>query len=280
MTCSTKGCGNIQCYVCSKDCSNYGHFNDASRGGKEGQCPLFDSPGSLDKRHEEEVKAAELKARAQVIQENPEIPPEAFQFRFANGVAGREALPIVPPAMQQPLGPPLHLPQPVVVVPPLPAAAGHLVANAERYRREEERRHREEERRRTAIDQAKQRAERAAAAVQAQANAQVRAAAQAQIRASMEVIIHSHPGSLREVQAAYCDRLAAQAQPIAPAQVAAQPQAAAHVQVAPPGVAPRPHAFRYPSGNPNHGAGPPMGQRPPIIDLTDDDDAPAYRRYL
>jgi hypothetical protein len=242
---------------------------------------LFDQPGSLDKRHEEEVKAAELKARAQVTQENPEIPPEAFQFRFANGVAGREALPTVPPAMQRPLGLPFHLPQPIVVDPPLPAAAGHLIADAERHRHEEERR-------RIAIDQARQRVERAAAAAQAQANAraqanaQAMAAAQAQIRASMEVIIHSHPGALGEIQAAYYDRVAAQAQPTAPAQVAAQTQAAAHVQAAPHArVAPRPHAFRYPSGNPNLGAGlaPPMGQRPPIIDLTDDDDAPAYRRY-
>ena len=38
MMCTRNGCGNIQCYVCSKSC-DYAHFNDKSRGGRDGQCP-------------------------------------------------------------------------------------------------------------------------------------------------------------------------------------------------------------------------------------------------
>lgn len=47
MTCSK--CKNVQCYICSKSCS-YDHFNDTTRGGKVGNCPLFES---TEARHDE-----------------------------------------------------------------------------------------------------------------------------------------------------------------------------------------------------------------------------------
>lgn len=62
MTCTRNGCYNIQCYVCSKSCS-YDHFNDSSRGGKPGNCPLFES---VEERHEDEVKKAEKNAMDKV----------------------------------------------------------------------------------------------------------------------------------------------------------------------------------------------------------------------
>lgn len=45
-------CSNIQCYICSKSC-DYQHFNDSSRGGKAGNCPLFDGDNGVEQRHEE-----------------------------------------------------------------------------------------------------------------------------------------------------------------------------------------------------------------------------------
>lgn len=48
MTCTK--CRNVQCYVCSESCS-YQHFDDSRRGGKVGNCPLFDDVGV---RHYEE----------------------------------------------------------------------------------------------------------------------------------------------------------------------------------------------------------------------------------
>ncbi|OAA57067.1 ring finger protein [Niveomyces insectorum RCEF 264] len=69
MMCTRAGCGNVQCYVCSVSC-DYSHFDDASRGGKKGNCPLFDS---VEKRHEDEVRAAEEAARRQVTAKNPAL---------------------------------------------------------------------------------------------------------------------------------------------------------------------------------------------------------------
>ncbi|KAK4448025.1 ring finger protein [Podospora aff. communis PSN243] len=114
MTCTAVGCRNVQCYVCSKSC-DYAHFDDTTRGGKKGQCPLFDS---VEQRHEDEVRAAELKAREQVAQENPNIDAEAFQFNFSERVkqdeerrkannpapAARRApvVPLMPPDIRRP----------------------------------------------------------------------------------------------------------------------------------------------------------------------------------
>ncbi|EKG19512.1 Zinc finger C6HC-type protein [Macrophomina phaseolina MS6] len=53
MTCPT--CYNTQCYVCSKTVHGYDHFHESA-----GKCPLYDN--NTEKRHQEEVKAAEAAA--------------------------------------------------------------------------------------------------------------------------------------------------------------------------------------------------------------------------
>lgn len=72
----------MQCYVCSKSC-DYSHFDDSSRGGKKGNCPLFDS---AEQRHEEEVLAAEELARKKAVEENPDVNAELLQFNFSEKV--------------------------------------------------------------------------------------------------------------------------------------------------------------------------------------------------
>ncbi|KAF4981330.1 hypothetical protein FZEAL_2863 [Fusarium zealandicum] len=88
MTCTRRGCGNIQCYVCSKSCA-YSHFNDVSRGGKKGNCPLFDC---VEDRHETDIKKAEEAARKKVLEEHPELDPELLKFAMSNEVSNDDAL--------------------------------------------------------------------------------------------------------------------------------------------------------------------------------------------
>jgi TRIAD3 protein (E3 ubiquitin-protein ligase RNF216) len=83
MTCTRAGCRNVQCYICSKSC-DYSHFNDTSRGGKQGNCPLFDK--DIEQRHEAEVRAAEEEERRRVAQENPDIHPELLNINFSEKV--------------------------------------------------------------------------------------------------------------------------------------------------------------------------------------------------
>lgn len=82
MVCTRGGCRNIQCYVCGKSCE-YAHFNDVTRGGKEGNCPLFDN---VEKRHEDEVRQAEEEARNQVAEENPDVDAEVFKIKVSDKV--------------------------------------------------------------------------------------------------------------------------------------------------------------------------------------------------
>lgn len=87
MTCTK--CGNIQCYVCSKSC-DYSHFNDTRRGGKSGNCDLFDKEG-VEARHQAEVKAAEEEARKKVQEEHKDLDPELLQFKESEKVKQDEA---------------------------------------------------------------------------------------------------------------------------------------------------------------------------------------------
>ncbi len=82
MTCTRGGCRNVQCYVCSKSC-DYAHFDDSARGGKAGNCPLFDS---VEKRHEEDVHAAEEEARKKVAEENPAVDSDLLTINFSDKV--------------------------------------------------------------------------------------------------------------------------------------------------------------------------------------------------
>lgn len=69
MSCTKPNCRNIQCYICSKSC-DYSHFDDRARGGKTGNCPLFDN---VEERHEGEVSKAQQEATAKILRENPEL---------------------------------------------------------------------------------------------------------------------------------------------------------------------------------------------------------------
>jgi TRIAD3 protein (E3 ubiquitin-protein ligase RNF216) len=82
MTCTRNGCYNVQCYVCSKSCQ-YDHFNDRSRGGKEGNCPLFEK---TDERHDLEVKEAERIALEKVRAEHPEYSEEDLKIKISDAV--------------------------------------------------------------------------------------------------------------------------------------------------------------------------------------------------
>ncbi|KAI1356254.1 hypothetical protein F5Y01DRAFT_301221 [Xylaria sp. FL0043] len=63
-------CGTLQCDVCRKTIKDYSHFNDSKRGGKAGQCPLFDAS---QERYEKEVSSAEAEMRKKVIEKDPNV---------------------------------------------------------------------------------------------------------------------------------------------------------------------------------------------------------------
>lgn len=89
MTCSS--CSNIQCYVCSKSC-DYSHFNDTRRGGKTGNCELFDeAEGGIDARHQREVNAAEEAARKKIQEEFKDLNPEYLNFKESEKVKEDQA---------------------------------------------------------------------------------------------------------------------------------------------------------------------------------------------
>lgn len=82
MTCTRPGCGNVQCYVCSKSCT-YSHFNDERRGGKTGNCPLFEKTST---RHHNEVKKAEMEALQKIRAEHPEYTEEDLTIKVSEAV--------------------------------------------------------------------------------------------------------------------------------------------------------------------------------------------------
>lgn len=70
----------MQCYVCHKSCL-YDHFDSRAHGGKPGNCPLFDQ--SVEKRHEDEVSAAEELARQAAIVANPQLDSDVLKIKFS-----------------------------------------------------------------------------------------------------------------------------------------------------------------------------------------------------
>ncbi|KAK2779673.1 ring finger domain-containing protein [Colletotrichum kahawae] len=82
MTCTRPGCRNVQCYVCSQSCT-YNHFDDSSRGGKKGNCPLFEK---TEQRHEKEVRQAEEEARQKILAAKPELNEELLKFKMSKHV--------------------------------------------------------------------------------------------------------------------------------------------------------------------------------------------------
>ncbi|KAH7189383.1 uncharacterized protein B0J16DRAFT_383249 [Fusarium flagelliforme] len=87
MRCTKAGCYNVQCYVCSKSCG-YNHFDRPERGGKVGNCPLFDN---VDERHVKEVEKAEAETKQKVLEENPGLEPEFLDLDFSSKVKEDEA---------------------------------------------------------------------------------------------------------------------------------------------------------------------------------------------
>ncbi|KAI1853118.1 hypothetical protein JX265_011399 [Neoarthrinium moseri] len=107
-------CSTIQCYVCRQTVKDYSHFNDQNRGGKQGQCPLFDS---TEARHQEEAQRAENATRDRVARENPEMDNEALKLKMSarveederkrkeQGERQRARVHFAPPAFFQALNP-------------------------------------------------------------------------------------------------------------------------------------------------------------------------------
>ncbi|GKU03994.1 unnamed protein product [Fusarium langsethiae] len=87
MTCSKPGCRNVQCYVCHKSC-DYNHFDRPERGGKAGNCPLFEDS---EKRHYEEVEEAEKNAKRKLLQDNPDLEPDVLDFNVSSKVKKDDA---------------------------------------------------------------------------------------------------------------------------------------------------------------------------------------------
>ncbi|KPM45333.1 hypothetical protein AK830_g1135 [Neonectria ditissima] len=87
MKCPRRGCGNTQCYVCSKSC-DYSHFNDPTRGGQNGNCPLFEI---TENRHEEEVRNAQAEAVKRVADKNPDVNPDLLVIKMSDKVKEDDA---------------------------------------------------------------------------------------------------------------------------------------------------------------------------------------------
>ncbi|KAF3912342.1 hypothetical protein AA313_de0206384 [Arthrobotrys entomopaga] len=80
-------CSSMNCYLCSKVIKDYKHFNDPNRGGKVGNCLLFDN---TEERHQNEVQAAEQAAIAKIRAENPEITEEEMRVQLSQVVLDGE----------------------------------------------------------------------------------------------------------------------------------------------------------------------------------------------
>ncbi|KAI0848903.1 hypothetical protein F5Y00DRAFT_76729 [Daldinia vernicosa] len=80
--CCTK-CRTLQCYVCRQTITDYRHFDDSSRGGKEGQCPLFDK---TEERHQQEVQQAEEQARQKMLEDNTNITEDVLKINISEQV--------------------------------------------------------------------------------------------------------------------------------------------------------------------------------------------------
>ncbi|TRX96607.1 hypothetical protein FHL15_002509 [Xylaria flabelliformis] len=97
-------CGTLQCDVCRQTIKDYTHFDDTKRGGKLGQCPLYDQSQG---RYEKEVSKAEAEVRKKIVSENPELDEKTLSIPTPDKVyqdtSKREA---VFPTFPQPL--PVH----------------------------------------------------------------------------------------------------------------------------------------------------------------------------
>ncbi|KAI1310431.1 hypothetical protein F5Y03DRAFT_392368 [Xylaria venustula] len=83
-------CGTLQCDVCRKTILDYSHFNDTRRGGKLGQCPLFDAS---EERYEKEVTGAEVEMRQKVVEKNPDLDEKALHIPTSKSIQQSEDRP-------------------------------------------------------------------------------------------------------------------------------------------------------------------------------------------
>jgi len=149
------GGANITCsYICSQTIKNYDHFNDPARGGKIGNCPLFDN---TEERHHDEVETAAKKAMETLRGEHPDLDDEDLKIELSERVRKEEEAkrsraavanggipPYQPQAARQPVvappppvvrrraaGPPPPAPPPP---PPAPQVGGPVIAVGPRGR--------------------------------------------------------------------------------------------------------------------------------------------------
>ena len=74
--------------MCSKTVVNYSHFNDKTRGGSAGNCPLFDN---VEERHEQEVQKAAEAAKEKLRRENPSLDEKDLEIQWSEEVKKRES---------------------------------------------------------------------------------------------------------------------------------------------------------------------------------------------
>ncbi|KAF4632110.1 hypothetical protein G7Y89_g6019 [Cudoniella acicularis] len=100
----------------------YDHFDDRTRGGKEGNCPLFES---VEARHDEEVKKAEKDALEKVRAEHPEYTEDDLKVKVSENVLKDEERRKAndPRARLQQLPGHRYIPPPPIVFPPVAIGA-------------------------------------------------------------------------------------------------------------------------------------------------------------
>lgn len=82
-------CNSLQCYVCSATVKDYNHFDQGGylgrnvKGSQGKKCPLYDN---VEERHEREVKEAEVKARAEALEANPDVSAEDLEIKVSDAV--------------------------------------------------------------------------------------------------------------------------------------------------------------------------------------------------
>ncbi|KAI1332995.1 hypothetical protein F5Y16DRAFT_414793 [Xylariaceae sp. FL0255] len=108
-------CGTTQCDVCRKTIKGYDHFNDVRRGGKAGQCPLFDS---AEVRYQIEVRSAEENTRKKVAEENPEMDETSLHIPVSEKVQQDEAMRAQNQQGYPPVGPAYIVPPGIPFAPP------------------------------------------------------------------------------------------------------------------------------------------------------------------
>ncbi|KAI4946320.1 hypothetical protein J4E86_009025 [Alternaria arbusti] len=81
MTCTH--CRNVQCYVCSKNVTDYNHFGES----RAGKCPLHEN---VEDRHEQEVKRAADEAMAKVRVDNPGLSDADLMVKVSDRVKQAE----------------------------------------------------------------------------------------------------------------------------------------------------------------------------------------------